>query len=646
MLEAALIDLYRGYPGCKNIRNGGDTVKPSLTSGNEAFSTYVVYRSFKYPPPIPPLRRKAVDLASCAAAISTAREIVADIGEAAASRSGGLLEIARCHETHTERDTHRVLVKKLRLALDIKRSRLATTGPDVSIPLLRLRDWFAFLLKHNCSHMLAGLVRPDSRRESAILCRFWALYKTWDPEHEIFAKEARGEVSFSSCVPLCFHGDEGRSRKHSPFMILSFYSMLGRGLCVEKRQRRNATLKRYLKLKPNFKGHSYSSRFMFAALRKRDYTGANEHVWESVLEAAAEESSFLCNTGVQDASGKTYSGVLLAIVGDWPFLHKSGSFKRSFNNIQKRINQRSEPVGICHLCRAGQRDVEFEQIATRRPKWVETLHEEDPFEIPSPFINVAHSPGKLAALWCYDVFHTWHLGVAKNFLGSVLALMSEQFPQGNIEQRFEALTDMYRAWCNRTKRRCHVFKITKELLQWTSLREFPTGSWHKGALSTVLMEFVEWRFQHERFANEPLLAQAAEACFAIQNAIRGMYMGDLWLSPAESLHVAENGFRFLRRYAALAAQAARQGRSHFVLQPKIHIIPHWMVALHKAGTNGKAALNPIGMSCQQNEDFIGRGSRLSRKVTARGPVLDRVLDRYLQAAYSKWVACGYLVRPG
>ncbi|CAJ1330128.1 unnamed protein product [Effrenium voratum] len=52
MLEAALIDLYKSTPGCKNIRTGGDTAKPPahVTLREAMFSTYIVYRSFKHPP--------------------------------------------------------------------------------------------------------------------------------------------------------------------------------------------------------------------------------------------------------------------------------------------------------------------------------------------------------------------------------------------------------------------------------------------------------------------------------------------------------------------------------------------------------------------------------------------------------------------
>ena len=37
--------------GCKNIKAGGDTIHEDAAKG-DMFMTYVVYRSFKYPPPI------------------------------------------------------------------------------------------------------------------------------------------------------------------------------------------------------------------------------------------------------------------------------------------------------------------------------------------------------------------------------------------------------------------------------------------------------------------------------------------------------------------------------------------------------------------------------------------------------------------
>lgn len=53
----ALLPALPGMPGCKNIKAGGDNVMPpSDSSGEGKCCTYVVYRSFRYPPPVPPIQ--------------------------------------------------------------------------------------------------------------------------------------------------------------------------------------------------------------------------------------------------------------------------------------------------------------------------------------------------------------------------------------------------------------------------------------------------------------------------------------------------------------------------------------------------------------------------------------------------------------
>ena len=42
----------QGRQGCKNVRAGGDTVDAEIANTDSRFMTYIVYRSFKNPPPI------------------------------------------------------------------------------------------------------------------------------------------------------------------------------------------------------------------------------------------------------------------------------------------------------------------------------------------------------------------------------------------------------------------------------------------------------------------------------------------------------------------------------------------------------------------------------------------------------------------
>ena len=64
-----------------------------------------------------------------------------------------------------------------------------------------------------------------------------------------------------------------------------------------------------------------------------------------------------------------------------------------------------------------------------------------------------------------------------------------------------------------------------------------------------------------------------------------------------------------------------------------------------ASEEGRQTLNPVTLSVQEDEDFIGRPSRLSRRITSRRPLLERLMTRYLQAVYDQYVADGFIIRP-
>eukprot|EP00438_Fugacium_kawagutii_P027318 Skav202718 [mRNA] locus=scaffold654:828822:830303:- [translate_table: standard] len=489
-------------------------------------------------------------------------------------------------------------------------------------------------------HILVGLDEPNPARESDILSEFGKHFEGLYPQHAVFNEARQNNITLSRAVPLLIHGDEGRGRKHVAHFVCSFHAITGFGF--SKAAKRDV----WAKLEVNFARDTLTNRFLIATLRKKDYTDQQSPTWALLMDAVATEAGYMWKTGVEDANGVRYWGIVISIVGDWPWLHKCGSFTRSFNNIQKKITVRNPPGGICHLCQAGQLSWPFEQVATKRPGWLSTMFVEDPFQTPSPFVaNLLHEPGKEAALWAFDWFHTMHLGVLKQYLGSVIALLSDEEPHGSIDDRFASLTDHYRAWCESNSKRAHVLRLSKELISWEKRSTYPTGTWHKGALTTILMEYVESRFSSTSFPHEPLLGLAAEACEAIQRLHRILYRATLFLKPDDCKFCADLGLKFLRRYSQMATLAQQSGKCLFVYQPKIHVLHHMVIELHSAYENRVWGLNPLSKSCQPSEDFIGKPSRLCRRVTARSnPVLHRIMDRYLQSAYSRFVTAGFLVR--
>ena len=126
----------------------------------------------------------------------------------------------------------------------------------------------------------------------------------------------------------------------------------------------------------------------------------------------------MTNSGLQLKSSERWWGCFIGLVGDWPWLAKCG-LDRSFMNVLKHKGPENGAVrdckGICHLCSAGKPNYPYEQINSKTPLWEASILQETPFPDPSPFEIVPHTEGQLPALYHYDLFHCFHLGMGKNF---------------------------------------------------------------------------------------------------------------------------------------------------------------------------------------------------------------------------------------
>ena len=573
--------------------------------------------------------------ASCTSAIRTARAVVEDLGEEKAGEIGGLLRLSKCSTKNPERDTRSLLAKRLGLALDIPLRTISVASEKsetTHFEMLSLVDWASFLLKTNTWHILSGLLRPDAKRERFIWAAFWKKYECLQPAHPVFGMARNNEIDLSRPAAVVMHGDEGRGRRRQAFMVLSFHSLLGRGTNSANKK---SVKKPYLKMKLNFKGHSYCSRLLSGVLPKHLYQKDDE-VFETLLRASCEDARTMMTKGVLDANGNRFWMVCLGTVGDWPFLQKSGHLVRTYANVVKRVDQVAG--GICHLCDCGPDTLPFERFATRRPDWLATLNTTSPFQTTPAAARIPHAPGQLATTFYFDLFHCWHLGVGRNFAGSALVLLSD-LHAGNVDERFDQLTIQYKDWCRRNGAPPILTRIHKDNIQWASTSEFPTGTWFKGAVTTNMVQFFE---DCDGLCDEPLFRLAIQAAQAINEFFRLLYSSDLWLPPEVARRAAELMFRFLRRYESCARLSYDEERTLFIVQPKLHTLQHCAITLLHTAVRDMEALNPLAFGTQMSEDFVGRQSRLSRRVTSSRQTITRVIERYLQAAHAEFVQCGYL----
>ena len=575
------------------------------------------------------------------AAIRTAEGVVRDVGPEAAAKSGGLSELSRCSLSNSERDCQSV-VETFKLALPIRFTTLPKTlGVRYSgeFQALKLESWCEFMITHNCWHIMCGLARPDHQRECAILSEFWKRYRALYPNHQLWASN----LDWSRTAPLLLHGDEGRGRKKSPFLVCSWHSALGLGTDAANKNRKH---KPYLSMKLNYAGNAYKHRFVTAVLPKmvRD-----EQALKHILEFITRDALQMLQTGVTDSSGNRFFAACINVVGDWAWLVKCGNLARSYHNIEKRPRgANANPRGICHMCCAGQLHCPFEDFRLNAvPAWRGTRFSENAFNRPPALARLPHVPGQAPALFAFDLWHCYHLGVAKSFLAGCLALLSDAMLDGRgaIDARFGEVSDLYLSYCEASGTVPFLTTISKETIGWPDRGTYPNALWSKGHVSTSVGYFFhDFCTKHDvaGMINGDYLVLCGECIGWMNSCMDSLYKSDAWLLANDAEQIAMNALRFLDGYMRLAKKAFGDGKALFPYMPKAHALHEVFYTLREEATSGVSyCLNPLTRAVQVDEDFIGKTSRLARR-TAAPQVITRVLQRGLQASFAHWSDAGYI----
>ncbi len=581
------------------------------------------------------------EASSCRSAIRTAKGVVADIGAAAASKSAGLVELSRCNEHSSERDVQSVTTKfQLNLPIPLtylkKSPGVRFTG---EIAVLALRSWLEFLVQHNIWHMLVGLIRPDPPRERAILVEHWRRYRLVCPSHSIWKRADDGLLDLSRTVPLILHSDEGRGRKKAAWLVVAWHSYLGRGTALANECRKKRP---YLAMRLNYLGNTHANRLLTAVLPKmmKDHIAFND-----LLHFIAQDALSVFERGVKGPDGHQYYGICLHTCGDWQFLVKAGNLDRSYANVEKRPRAAgAAPRGICHMCRAGQCNVPFEDLRLEgQPAWERTMFEQTPWSTPSPLLQIPHIPGQSPEFFAYDLWHAYHLGVGKVWTATCLALISDTFPDTTIDGRFSRLTDEYLRWCE--EQHCSPFltAITSLTIGWQSRTSYPNGMWSKGHITTSFGNFIRDWLERADLRNNELLRMCRDATGFICDALHGLYAADLWLEPNDALRISTLGLRFLSTFMQCAVKSHNDGLNLFIFMPKVHIAHHIFRSMREQASRQPAPYvpNPLAHAVQVDEDYVGKTSRISRRVGV-GQSVVRVLQRSLQASHHHWVECKYI----
>ena len=123
----------------------------------------------------------------------------------------------------------------------------------------------------------------------------------------------------------------------------------------------------------------------------------------------------------------------------------------------------------------------------------------------------------------------------------------------------------------------------------------------------------------------------ARGTIAMNRFLSAIYREGFWIPCDRAKSQARLFYIFLRSFQYAAAECKNRNMNRYAYVPKVHMLHHAAVRLHYEASNFDWAQNPLGTSVQIQEDFIGRPSRLSRRVSIQS-IHMRVLQRSLISA--------------
>ena len=590
-----------------------------------------------------------------------------------------LQQAAKVDKSHSERNAHR-LFNRYGLALRVRISYLefrAWEGQDsVTIPYLKVTDFLNLLLNKYEQVLLGGLKIGD---KSEKLCSsFWERFQAYQPSHLVFEKFSAAERRF--CIPILVHGDKGRTLQKSPIFVLSFETpwglppeMLKRcaydNTCNAKKQfhdgrlswtcshRLHSRKKRSFDCmnectmecpqrmdhefdpssshqRHNSKGHSYLSRFLIAAVASKTYN-KNQAVLPGLLKEVAAELTSLFHDGLKPSSGSHFRFVFIGAKGDAEWHFEAGQFTRSYHNTGTKAE-----LPMCPWCLAGGPSCSFSDVSDN-PEWAPTVGTSDPWQELPPLNEAPFASVFQASLYKFDPFHVLKFGVFRDCVGSTVVRLAfmryfdfEAGDSKGIVARFARAYSMYKLWALAERKNVTLKHFTKANFNFDKYKKFPWVNC-KGSEVTLLLMWLSFFLRHV-LSKELKSPEDGRPLRAMLQTIEGglsyigiMHSHGLFLPRCCAKTQLDSGLAFLRGYAWLANYCIDRKVSGFRLRPKLHYFHHLLREQEQQLEAGSMfQLSAATFLCEQNEDFIGRLARVSRRVAAKTVGL-RSTQRYL-----------------
>ena len=156
----------------------------------------------------------------------------------------------------------------------------------VEIPWISPIDWLQFIVDRGLWHRLAGLTQNDKHMSPHVWSQFWDMQRKLQPHNSLFDEDnLRIAGDLGNVAAFYIHGDEGRTLKKHGIMITTLQSVLGFGF-DDGRMKRNHD--GTLRLRCNYVGHTFTTRFVLGAIPKKYYE-SNPKVFGATMDILSQQ---------------------------------------------------------------------------------------------------------------------------------------------------------------------------------------------------------------------------------------------------------------------------------------------------------------------------------------------------------------------
>ncbi len=527
---------------------------------------------------------------------------------------------------------------------------IAPNGDQLTIPYISPKDILPYLMKHHPDLVIGGL---DSACERSLhLEAFWEAYRLKHPTHQVFSEHGN---SLQNTLPIYWHGDEGRGKRRGTTVVISIETPIGIHTLTETKKRPRPcgcappnTLRvkfgnqtrqlpsRFKKVlsqqRTTMTGHSFLQHWVLIILPTaicKTYPG----VTKEMLHVIGKEFRELFYEGFE-VNGRNYCVSICGAKGDLKWYCRVANFSRSFENQAITTDQ-----PCCHECLGGSPGLPWEDVGSN-PCWNSTVWGARPWSIDPPMTVVPYDVSKPESQYKKDPFHLCKVGIFRDLAGSVICFLCFKGffgVDGDVSEKLNRAHSAFVMYTSATSQTPALRSFTKAFMMWPKFASYPWVN-SKGSDTMLLLRWLV--VQLTGFQNDPghqaswnILQHMKKTCEAALAIFSHLNRHGLHLERDCGMVLYAHITRFIQGYTSLAnINMADHRFNAFGVKPKIHLLRHSSLELEEILVSGWCTI-PISMNaenCEQNEDLIGRVSRLSRRFDSR-----RVCERLLKACLLK-----------